>query len=147
VQRRATKMVPGLCKLNNVDRLCRMDLPSMEYRRNRGDAIETYKYLGVKYMCDTMSLLPLHESTGMMTRGHCIKLRKRESAIAAPGRTFTVSYLSACGTHYLRKLWLRNQVNCFKGRLDYWNAERTWCHLNTIGLLAACLHRSEEWMN
>jgi hypothetical protein len=43
-QHLATKMVPGLAKLNYEDRLRRMDLPTLVYRRARGDAIEAYKY-------------------------------------------------------------------------------------------------------
>ena len=45
VQRRATKMVPGLHNLSHEERLRRMDLPSLLYRQLRGDVIETYKYL------------------------------------------------------------------------------------------------------
>jgi len=41
VQRRATKMVPGLHNLKYEARLRRMDLPSLLYRRLRGDVIET----------------------------------------------------------------------------------------------------------
>ena len=44
VQHRATRMVPGLSKLSYEDRLRKMDLPTLEYRRSRGDAIEVYKY-------------------------------------------------------------------------------------------------------
>ena len=45
VQHRATKMVPALHNFLYADRLKRMDLPSLMYRRLRGDVIETYKYL------------------------------------------------------------------------------------------------------
>jgi len=45
VQRRATKMLPGLHNLSYEERLRRIDLPSLLYRRLRGDVIETYKYL------------------------------------------------------------------------------------------------------
>jgi len=40
-------MVPGsgLHNLHYGERLRRMDLPSLMYRRLRGDVIETYKYL------------------------------------------------------------------------------------------------------
>jgi len=45
VQRRASKMVRGLHNLRYEESLRRMDLPSLLYRRLRGDVIETYKYL------------------------------------------------------------------------------------------------------
>jgi len=45
VQHRATRMVPGLAKLDYEERLEKMNLPTLAYRRNRGDAIEVFKYL------------------------------------------------------------------------------------------------------
>ena len=49
VQRRATKLVPEVKDLEYEERLKRMDLPSLRYRRVRGDMIETYKYIHSKY--------------------------------------------------------------------------------------------------
>ena len=43
VQRRASRMVSGLGNLSYKDRLKAMKLPTLEYRRYRGDMIETYK--------------------------------------------------------------------------------------------------------
>ena len=68
VQHRATRMVPGLAKLPYEDRLRKMDLPSLAYRRNRGDAIEVYKYLHGIYRVDSSDFLPLHESASLTTR-------------------------------------------------------------------------------
>ena len=39
IQRRATKLIPGLSDLSYEDRLRRLKLPSMAYRRSRGDMI------------------------------------------------------------------------------------------------------------
>ena len=48
VQRCATKLVPGLKELDNSEKLKSMDnLPSMKYRRERGDVIETYKIISI----------------------------------------------------------------------------------------------------
>ena len=44
VQRRATKITPGLKDLTFEQRLENMKLPSMCYRRLRGDLIEVFKY-------------------------------------------------------------------------------------------------------
>jgi len=44
VLRRATKVIPGLKNLEYERRLERMKIPSMTYRRMRGDMIECYKY-------------------------------------------------------------------------------------------------------
>jgi len=48
------------------------------YQRLRGDVIEKYKYLHGVYQIDS-SFLPLNQSnTGVTTRGHCLKLMKRD---------------------------------------------------------------------
>ena len=41
VQTRATKLVDGLGKLGSKERLARLNLPTLVYRRLRGDMIET----------------------------------------------------------------------------------------------------------
>ena len=70
VQRRATKMVPELRNLEYADRLRAIKLPSMYYRRARGDMIEVYKYL--QYNVEEVPLL-LDEIR--VTRGHSRRLK------------------------------------------------------------------------
>ena len=43
VQRRATRQIPGLKDLTYEERLIKLKLPSLTYRRIRGDMIETFK--------------------------------------------------------------------------------------------------------
>ena len=43
VQRRASKQVPGMSGLTYTERLKALDLPTLQYRRYRGDMIELYK--------------------------------------------------------------------------------------------------------
>ena len=43
VQKRATKLVPGLSELSYPDRLRKLNLPTLAYRRVRGDMIQVYK--------------------------------------------------------------------------------------------------------
>ena len=45
MQKRATGLVPQLRELEYEKRLEKMNMPSLVYRRLRGDLIETYKYL------------------------------------------------------------------------------------------------------
>ena len=47
VQKRATKMLPR--KMPYPERLKKLGLPTLIYRRSRGDMIETYKLLPGKY--------------------------------------------------------------------------------------------------
>ena len=43
VQRRATKLIPGLSSLTYKERLLALNMPTLQYRRYRGDMIELYK--------------------------------------------------------------------------------------------------------
>ena len=74
VQHRATRMINGLKKVPYEERLRLMDLPTMSYRRLRGDAIEAYKCVHGKYSVDWSSLQPLADETStLVTRGHTFK--------------------------------------------------------------------------
>ena len=74
VQRRATKCVPGLRDKTYEERLYVMKLPSLKFRRKRGDFIELYKYTHGLYSVNE-SLI--HYSKVKQTRGHSLKLEKR----------------------------------------------------------------------
>ena len=43
VQRRATKIIPGLSHLTYPERLRKLKLPTLAYQRERGDMIQTFK--------------------------------------------------------------------------------------------------------
>ena len=61
VQRRATKLVPELKAVQYEKRLEALNLPSLSYRRRRGDLIETYKYRQGLYNVESEKLLPLSD--------------------------------------------------------------------------------------
>ena len=72
----STKIIPGLKVLMYEQRLEKMQLQSMCYRRLRGYLIEVFKYtLNIYKLSD--SLLELESSTN--TRGHSYKLQKRDA--------------------------------------------------------------------
>ena len=54
VQIRATKLVDGLNKLSYSERLRKLNLPTLVYRRLRGDLIEMYKHVNI-YKPNTMA--------------------------------------------------------------------------------------------
>ena len=74
VQRRATKIVPCLMNLSYDERLRKLRLPTLKYRRLRGDMLNVYKILNDDKK-GSSHLLPLHESNHS-TRGHDKKLQK-----------------------------------------------------------------------
>ena len=75
VQKRATKLVPSLRKLSYSDRLKWLKLPTLRYRRYRGDMIEVYKIIRGKY--DSNIVINLDLVKDSRTRGNLFKLQNR----------------------------------------------------------------------
>ena len=73
VQRRATKQVKSLHGLSYEQRLRKLNLPTLRYRRHRGDMIEVYKILHGIYD-RAISEGILHLAQDSRTRGHSFKL-------------------------------------------------------------------------
>ena len=74
VQKRATKLVRGCKHLPYTERLKYLKLPTLKYRRHRGDMIETYKITHGLY--DTAVMPNLMMSQVSHTRGNMYKLQK-----------------------------------------------------------------------
>ena len=120
VQRRYTKRIIGTHDLEYECRLRKLNLPSLEYRRLRGDMIETYKVVHNHYdPITTSSMFTINSS--FTTRGHPFKLIKKS----------TITNLSA---HYFTNRVINNwnnlpahivtagTLNSFKNLLDkHWN--------------------------
>jgi len=68
VQKRCKKMIPKLRKMHYPDRLKQLNLPTLTYRRSRGDMIKTYKLLIGKY--DLPVALPKNMTGKYFTRGN-----------------------------------------------------------------------------
>ena len=117
VQHRATKLVPALKDLEYTDRLKQLDLPSMAYRRCRGDMIEVYKYLHGQYSVD-VSFLP---QTKKSNQGHSLKLQKQSSELKVkhdffrpPSSGFVELFARKCGIspkNRLDKFWKEYKFN------------------------------------
>jgi len=74
-QRLATKLAPALRDLSYVERITDLDLPSLYYRRARGDMIETYKHMSGIYAVDAEYIKP----DTSFTRDHSFRLKKERS--------------------------------------------------------------------
>ena len=81
VQKRFTKMIPDVAHLIYSERLKRLKLPTLVYRRTRGDMIEMYKLITGKYDSSCMPGLKHYLADVVLetreTRGHRFKLKQR----------------------------------------------------------------------
>ena len=117
VQIRATKLVDGLSELDYSERLKKLDLPTLTYRRRRGDIIEMYKHF---HTYDKSTLAPSFKPKDRISRQHRFQLH------APP----TKDGLHGAQTNFFfqrtTKLWNNlpehvveaEEVNTFKNRLD-----------------------------
>ena len=97
VQRRATKLIPELRDRDYEDRLRALKLPSLYYRRARGDMIEAYKFTHSIYKTEQE---PLQRESNTMTRGHSHKLKKERCKTR--GQDYKrFSSMSRCSTRNL----------------------------------------------
>jgi ribonuclease P/MRP protein subunit RPP40 len=118
VQRRATKCVPILSDLSYEERLKILKLPTLEYRRLRGDMIQTYKLLHGIDDVDYKLLFELN--TESRTRGHSLKLKYK--APKRDIRKFSFSVRAVGDWNSLsEEIVTAPSLNAFKSRLDkYW---------------------------
>jgi hypothetical protein len=72
VQKRATKLIKGCSALPYKERLMYLHLPTLKYRRLRGDMIEAYKILHNNYAVEVAPVL--HRNLDTRTRGNLYKL-------------------------------------------------------------------------
>ncbi len=80
VQRRATKQIPSLKHLSYEDRLKKLRLPTLRYRRARGDMIEYFKIMGGIYDPEVTKFLPAGRTTEV-TRGHNKRVFVRQARV------------------------------------------------------------------
>ena len=88
VQKQATKLIPGLKDLSFQERLKKMDLSTLSYRRIRGDLIVTYKILAGKYDPNVSSILSLNNNQAC--RGHKKIFYKRRPRLGI--RKYSICY-------------------------------------------------------
>ena len=74
---RATRLIYKLRNKSYEERLRTLALPTLKYRRLRGDTIETYKILSGKYDVSVSPVIPLVTET--VTRSNTLKIRNRRT--------------------------------------------------------------------
>jgi len=121
VQRRATKMIKQCRKMSYTDRLKYLKLPTLTYRRVRGDMVEVYKILTQKY--DNNVTLDLCLSNCTTTRGNSLKLATVRPHLDIRKYSFSVRTVSVWNS-LPDSVITSDSINTFKNALDkYWHNE------------------------
>ena len=114
IQHRATKLIPTLKDFAYPDRLKALSLPSLYYRKARGDMIECFKYISGMYKVPT-NFIPLDSNSS--TRGHSKKLKKLSAQKSCRAEFFTRRITNAWNS-LPEGVISAPTLNTFKNRLD-----------------------------
>ena len=89
IQRRATKLIPGLRDLRYEERLKECGLTTLETRRLRGDQIEVFKILNGNQNIDSNRFFFFKIKESKITRGHSYALVKKQSRLDVRNYSFS----------------------------------------------------------
>lgn len=122
VQRRATRLVPSLKNLEYGERLKALRLPSLQYRRRRGDMIETWKILHNVY--DNISFPWLVRDIDSVVRGNSLKLKKIGKSNPQKRRAFSFR-ITQDWNSLPDNVVTAQSINSFKAGLDrFWHDQQ-----------------------
>ena len=120
VQIRATKIVDGLSKLTYSERLRRLDLPTLVFRRRRGDIIEMFKHF---HTYDKSTLAPSFKPRERLSRQHQFQLHMppTRDGTNGPQTNFFFQRTTKIWNDLPASVVEAESVNQFKNRLDeFW---------------------------
>ena len=124
VQRRATKIIPNLHNKPYQERLQKLKLYSMEYRRKRGEMIQVYKI--IDRVEPTHFFKQMHSRN---TRGHNMKLFKERSHSELRKQSFSQRIINDWNS-LTESIVSAESINSFKARLDkHWKDD--WYKIST----------------
>lgn len=115
VQRRATKIVPGLENLTYENRLKELGLTTLEERRTRGDLIEVFKILNNLENVNPTNFFERRDYNGL--RGHCDTLKVNRSYLNVRKYFFSnrvITLWNSLPNHIVNS----TNVNNFKNNYD-----------------------------
>ena len=123
VQRRATKLVITHKNKSYEDRLSALDLPSLAYRRKRGDMIMMYKIVNELVRVDFNDLFtPIPTSHNL--RGHNKRVFKHHATKRSRIDSFSQRVVNNCNT-LPACVVNASSLNVFKNKLDeHWKYQR-----------------------
>ena len=114
VQRRATKLIPETREMPYEERLKKLDLYSMEYRRKRGYMIQVYKIINGIDRIDSELFFQMGPTR---TRGHSKKLYKPKCEKEIRKNSFSHRVIDDWNS-LTEHIVSAESVNSFKSRLD-----------------------------
>ena len=124
IQRRATKLVPNLNKLDYDSRLLKLNLTTLEVRRKRGDLIQFYKFVN---FYNNINWHKGYKRSNFSTQtGPSSGLRRNSQNLARPQLTIckhrenfylnrTIPHWNALPSYVVDS----KSINQFKNRLDH----------------------------
>ena len=113
-QKRATKLIPCIRHLPYDQRLKILKLPSLMYRRRRGDMLQTFKIVTNRVNINKDKFLKLNE---IQTRGHQYKLRKPMSTKLVRSQYFSHRIVNDWNS-LSQEVVQAKTVNEFKTKID-----------------------------
>ena len=120
---RATKLIHGLKGLSYKQRLERLKLPTLKYRRLRGDMIEMFKMVTGKYDPDSCIKFKYVNHPGTQTRGNKLKIYQDHVHYNLRKYSFSCRVIHIWNS-LPNNVIESNTIDSFKNRLDrHWNNE------------------------
>ena len=123
VQRRATKQLPGFKELSYSERLKKLKLPTLSFRRVRGDMIELYKILNDKYDREAALFIKLWKDMAprVGARGNSKTLYPQRAKLEMRKNSFAIRVVKSWKS-LPEEIVSAPMTNTFKNRLDkYWS--------------------------
>ena len=114
VQRRATKCIPQLSDLTYKNRLQKLKLPTLEYRRSRADMLQVYK---IMHGLDDLNIEDLFILNNQQTRGNSLKIYKPQSRLNIRQNSFPIRVINDWNS-LPENIVNAPTLNTFKNRLD-----------------------------
>ena len=122
VQRRATRLVQGMKKLNYEERLGVLGIQSLEQRRIRGDMLEVYKIMTGREDVDWRGYFTKAEGV-YGTRGHSMKLYRPRCRTSLRAGFFSQRVVD-CWNRLPEEVVKAPSVCAFKARYDRWKCNK-----------------------
>ena len=124
VQNLATRLVENCKKLRYSERLKTLGLPTLKFRRTRGDMIEVFKILNGYY--DEVVAPKLCRHFGNRTRGNELKLQHNRSKLDIRKHSFSqriTNLWNSLPNHVVQS----SSINSFKNSLDkHWSCQELY---------------------